>query len=258
MRCPKCGYISFDHLETCNKCSKDLTGVVEKFGGGLVCAEAPQFLVMTSQDAGASGVDSFQGEEQGFEEEFFDEDLDVLLADDAEDEDVPVISLSDDEEDADESDDGDIDFDFSFDGEEEGEVALDEDDSSQVVEEELTLSVPPELSDMSDLVQDEDDGFEFSLEDDFDEAPDVVADDDAGSFDLEELNLELDSVLVETEGWGQKEEIELSLNDIEFSELGQTGGAPALNPDGSVDMDADLDFELDLGGLSLHKKEEKV
>ncbi len=26
MRCPKCGYISFDHLDRCNRCRTDLTG----------------------------------------------------------------------------------------------------------------------------------------------------------------------------------------------------------------------------------------
>ncbi len=31
MRCPKCGYNSFDHLETCKKCGKDLIEFKEKF-----------------------------------------------------------------------------------------------------------------------------------------------------------------------------------------------------------------------------------
>jgi hypothetical protein len=26
MRCPKCGYVSFDHLNNCLKCSRDLSG----------------------------------------------------------------------------------------------------------------------------------------------------------------------------------------------------------------------------------------
>ncbi len=32
MRCPKCGYNSFDHLDTCKKCGKDLIEFKEKFG----------------------------------------------------------------------------------------------------------------------------------------------------------------------------------------------------------------------------------
>lgn len=32
MRCPKCGYTSFDHLESCKKCGKDLVEFKERFG----------------------------------------------------------------------------------------------------------------------------------------------------------------------------------------------------------------------------------
>jgi len=269
MRCPKCGYISFDHLETCGKCSKDLTDVVENFGGGLVRAVAPQFLVMTPSTVDSYDADSFPNTEQGFDEDILDEDLNVLLADDIEDGEAPLISLSD-EDVGDDDLDGSVDFDFSFESEDEGEddkeFVLDEDEesSSFAADEEFTLAMPTALSDISDLAPEKTDDsddeidFNFSLEDDLDELPSLSTNDDFDSFDLEDLNLELESILPETEELADKEDFELSLNDIEFSEMGQTGGTPALNPDGSVDMDVDLDFELDLGGLSLHKKEEKV
>ncbi len=32
MRCPKCGYTSFDHLDSCKKCGKDLMEFKERFG----------------------------------------------------------------------------------------------------------------------------------------------------------------------------------------------------------------------------------
>ncbi len=32
MRCPKCGYTSFDHLETCKKCGKDLVEFKQRYG----------------------------------------------------------------------------------------------------------------------------------------------------------------------------------------------------------------------------------
>ena len=32
MRCPKCGYNSFDHLDSCKKCGKDLVEHKQKFG----------------------------------------------------------------------------------------------------------------------------------------------------------------------------------------------------------------------------------
>ncbi len=33
MRCPKCGRISFDHLETCRKCGTNLKAISEMLGG---------------------------------------------------------------------------------------------------------------------------------------------------------------------------------------------------------------------------------
>lgn len=32
MRCPKCGYVSFDYLERCQKCNADLTGERTRLG----------------------------------------------------------------------------------------------------------------------------------------------------------------------------------------------------------------------------------
>lgn len=44
MRCPKCGYISFDRQRSCGKCSHDLTAVAEQLQGTAIKAEAPFFL----------------------------------------------------------------------------------------------------------------------------------------------------------------------------------------------------------------------
>jgi hypothetical protein len=44
MRCPKCGYISFDRQKSCGKCSHDLTAVAEQLQGTVIKAEAPFFL----------------------------------------------------------------------------------------------------------------------------------------------------------------------------------------------------------------------
>lgn len=44
MRCPKCGYISFDRQRSCGKCSNDLTAVSEQLQGTVSKAAAPFFL----------------------------------------------------------------------------------------------------------------------------------------------------------------------------------------------------------------------
>jgi hypothetical protein len=43
MKCPKCGYNSFDHLESCKKCGKDLTEHKAKFNlrGFFAAGQAP-------------------------------------------------------------------------------------------------------------------------------------------------------------------------------------------------------------------------
>ncbi len=78
MRCPKCGYISFDHLESCRKCHKPLTQ--GEFVGTTYLAVSPLFLQIPEQV-------SEQVSESGFDvelEETLDPDL-GLLADDGED-----------------------------------------------------------------------------------------------------------------------------------------------------------------------------
>jgi biotin carboxyl carrier protein len=48
MRCPKCGYISFDHQETCRNCKKNIRDSVGDINGTIYDALAPQFLQMRS------------------------------------------------------------------------------------------------------------------------------------------------------------------------------------------------------------------
>lgn len=44
MRCPKCGYITFDRLERCGKCAHDLVTVAAQLRGPMAKAAAPMFL----------------------------------------------------------------------------------------------------------------------------------------------------------------------------------------------------------------------
>lgn len=49
MRCPKCGYTSFDHLATCKKCLKSLVEVSARVSGTTYDAVAPLFLKITRE-----------------------------------------------------------------------------------------------------------------------------------------------------------------------------------------------------------------
>ena len=44
MRCPKCGYISFDHLEECRKCNKNIKAVSDSLYGSIYNVQPPTFL----------------------------------------------------------------------------------------------------------------------------------------------------------------------------------------------------------------------
>lgn len=44
MRCPKCGYISFDRVERCSKCAHDLMAVAAQLRGPMARVAAPMFL----------------------------------------------------------------------------------------------------------------------------------------------------------------------------------------------------------------------
>ena len=44
MRCPKCGFISFDHLTSCAKCGKDIAEVASELQGTSINVETPMFL----------------------------------------------------------------------------------------------------------------------------------------------------------------------------------------------------------------------
>ena len=49
MRCPKCGFISFDHLEKCLKCKKELKDVTGLVHGTVFKVQAPSFLKIQTE-----------------------------------------------------------------------------------------------------------------------------------------------------------------------------------------------------------------
>ncbi len=262
MRCPKCGYISFDYLDTCLKCKKNIKKVSSVFQGTVYNAEAPLFLKFDGESDLEEVVDMETFEDEMVEIEIEDPALAVLLQDDSE-EDVEAFESVEDEDTefpADFIDDIEEDFDGQgVDGQEteefSGTIAQEIDESelldSTLSEEELSVSTddletamtdesgeeddtvlhldfPEELSDISDLAP----AVEYSDEEFEEQPPAELGDDD--SFDLNtDFNLDLGS---------------LDLHDMP---------EPAALSSGSVSPDIadnDLDFELDLEGLSFDDK----
>lgn len=280
MRCPKCGYISFDHLETCLKCNKKIKGISKDLSGSVHKVAVPVFLSFgagsedadDSFDASGTFVDT---EDMLLDDEISDPDLDILLdEDDRQDEEI-AFELSDDEEDSSDEITLDLgqDFDLGLPGddskvledEEEGGISLDfgdfefeSDDLSidEGTDDELPApaplkELPLELSDISDLkkptpaevVEDEDD-LELSLDLDFglDEKEDVV-DESPGQ---KKSPAEPDEEESELE--------KLSLDDLDLSLDHDDPESKKKPADDEIEEDEELNFDLDLGDLDLDLK----
>jgi hypothetical protein len=160
MRCPKCGYISFDHVETCLRCNKDVKKVASVVEGTTYNVAAPSFLKFPK----AGSLDQEQGDEISFDGsqddyDVVDPDLDVLVdGDDGDDGDDAGISFGDefsgfaDSEEQEEEDDFEINLNEDDD---EGldlgqfEDAFEEEEPQETAE--IALDMPDELADISDL-----------------------------------------------------------------------------------------------------------
>lgn len=73
MRCPKCGYISFDDLESCSKCKKSIQATNEVVQGAVFHVAAPIFLQFDA--AAASGQEEIEEAVSEEVEETYDLDM---------------------------------------------------------------------------------------------------------------------------------------------------------------------------------------
>ncbi|MGR0480271.1 MAG: hypothetical protein ACTFAL_02375 [Candidatus Electronema sp. V4] len=62
MRCPKCGYISFDQLETCGGCKKNIAKFSKDFSGVVFKSESPDFLWFQRQEEEVPEEEEPEGE----------------------------------------------------------------------------------------------------------------------------------------------------------------------------------------------------
>ena len=266
MRCPKCGFISFDHLEVCLKCKKDIKAASEALNGGVLRVVPPVFLNLQPEpEENQPDEGDYITDSEDVVDEFVDSDLDILLEEEPEEmadavvfeeeeDDVPVdLDISMDDE-----DDGEIDIDLGRDGEADiqlDEFADDEEDAGEVLAGQsesdttegdagLEIEMPEELIDMSDL------------------APPASANDDGAGAESLDLDINLDDFDFElnssTPGGGTSAgaadsgETVLALDDIDFSDTLGNPEKEGRKKAGGPDMDEDLNFDLDLGGLSIH------
>ena len=152
MRCPKCGFISFDHLTSCAKCGRDISEVASELQGTSIKVETPMFL------GGALAALAERGE--SFGEHDLEAEIDFAM------------EAGDTEEEASEAADADVDFSFEEAGgsagmesvEETADIALDvevEEEASP----EKTGKTFEEIDFMSPIDEEEESTLEFDLED---------------------------------------------------------------------------------------------
>lgn len=255
MRCPKCGFISFDQLANCVKCNKSFNDLKVVVQGTAYSVAAPAFLkIHTEKEEKSFGEDIQISDAAAEEFEVQDPDLDILFdGDDGGDGQESSLRLEN------ESDAATLgeDFEMAFepDKEEEEGIAMDlgqfqdrfdddlgSHDSQPRQQQKMSLDLPEELADISDLAPPQKTAIPPAakvLEDDFDFSLDLDTDEPKGkggaaakpaarkeSFDLDEFDLSAD---VPPKKAAHK---------------------PAAK---DSDMDGELDFELDLGDLSLDK-----
>jgi len=257
MRCPKCGYISFDNVEKCPKCKKNSIASVG-FLGSVLAVATPTFLKFGAEEEELVEAES---PEVAIDEvvDTVDEDFDVV------DPDLDILM----DEDDDAGVDGDIDFQLDLDDEPEAEAGVD-DELADLDELSGELSEIEAFAEDADEVADDTDLDLAVLEEtaELDEEPDIPAMDMPDELaDLSDLSPPVkDSVDLQPE-----EPAESPAGDLDFSGLDDILNdtpaepepapepAPALAAEPeqeetvlSLDMDEDLDFELDLGGLSIH------
>jgi len=264
MRCPKCGYISFDNVDECLKCKKNIKKASDAVKGTTYHATAPAFLKFTDySDEDSDTVELFVDDTEEESENLADGDLEVLLTDNDEDTDdrneEDVFELQDDadtsgDSEAEDEEDREIEIDFSkFEDKSAGEedrLSLDDSDEERSVD----LELPDELADISDLSPPA-----LSLEDETEtavesEAPPAQV---AASEELDLESLDFDLGLEEETPPAAKQdatdEAVLSLDDLDFAEEEPPAGTSAKEKSKDLNMDDDLDFDLDLGGISIHK-----
>ncbi len=174
MRCPKCGYISFDHLETCKKCNKAIGEASVDLDGTVFAVAVPVFLDLEyegsvtpsdEKDDISVGEVSLGDVEETIDLSFDDDDVgtgDEIVMDLSDDGELAEVGLTE------ESDEPTLELDALEEAGSEDEITLDfggEEESAEVGEDaDDGLQLDFGEIDISDLAPPEEDGEELVTE----------------------------------------------------------------------------------------------
>lgn len=207
MRCPKCGYVSFDYNQTCPKCSKDISAEIGKMGLTHFKPEPPSLLGALTGEANESHV----GLELDTSSSFTGTDEMEAGLGDSQDLEMPEMEIGEERESADfsadeESLDDDLDMDLddsgAFDDDTldfDGPVSpeSDQDDSMDLnldIGEEPEGDKPGIEEPLSEEAAQEDDVLDFDLDDSIEEASDADQPISAQSGRYDSLELDLNAI----------------------------------------------------------------
>lgn len=260
MKCPKCGYISFDYNLSCPKCNKDISSEQEKMHIPAFRPDPPFLLGALTGEANESQTIADPAPSQIS----FEKEPDITL-DDSESLDSGETALDDSSEIN--LDSGELSLDdtssISLDtGEVQKQVAqglakakaeeglpdsdefkLDEPaddladfDLGEAAEEELSLDVKEKSEEAALAPEAEDSDLDITLDLEEEKAEDTgVGEDLLKSTGPENTAPELEPLDLEPEGTSGKEEIELSLDDLKINETGELELGAEAKPADTLD-----------------------
>jgi hypothetical protein len=232
--------------------------------GTVFNVAAPAFLQLSSRRDEEAENDQAFADNFAADDEFVDEDLEVLVEDESSEE-IEVETMADDQEgmalgknrktsaDSLESEDREIEIDLSqFEDVEEleGVPADTKKTVNEPIIKPLPLDIPAELDDLSDLAPPN-----RGAQTEKSQAKSAAKKDDTG-LEMDDLDFDLglgDLDVDIAKGSDPAKETILALDDIDFSETLTKTPTKATGKQSGADMDEDLNFDLDLGGLSIHK-----
>ncbi len=273
MRCPKCGYISFDHNQICPKCNKDISDEQAKLNLPTYKSNPPALLGMLvgagdesnvgfTLDSDAAlrssgmGLDfeeassMMESNSIGFGED--DQDLEISLTDDTGEFELPEVDL--DGQPGDMSD--------AYSGAEDEELSLDMDEVSFEDSDDTADDLALDLGEVSmeeDGVADSLDG--ISPDDSL--VLDGVSPDESAEETMELGAIPGEEVSLEDEG---KSTIELNVSDLKINETGELEinsipdeiySPSSLPEEDEVDIDIDSEEGLELEAVSEEQTDDK-